>query len=286
MTVAAVVAGNTVVLKPSSQSPVIAAKFMELVKEAEVPDGVINFLTGSGAKIGDYLVADARTRMIAFTGSKNVGLHIQELASRPVRGQRWIKRVIAEMGGKNAIVIDQSAPLEEALHGVLASSFGYQGQKCSACSRVYIHPAVYDAFVERFVKLVKQMSVGPAENPVHSMGPVISESAREGILQYISCGKKHGRLLAGGFDAGLSDGFFIQPTVFDRMAKSCKVLQEEIFGPVVVLNRIKSFEEGIAEANASDYGLTGAIYSTNPAHILMAEERFFCGNLYINRKCT
>ena len=286
MTAAAVVAGNTVVLKPSSQSPVIAAKFMELVKEAQVPPGVINFLTGAGGKIGDFLVADPRTRMIAFTGSKTVGLHINALAAQPSRGQRWVKRVIAEMGGKNAIVVDQSASFEDAVQGVLATAFGYQGQKCSACSRAYIHEAIYGAFVERFVKLVKQIRVGPSENRANYMGPVVSASAREGILKYIACGKKHGRLLAGGFKAALPEGFFIQPTVFDRVAKTCKVLKEEIFGPVVVLSRIKSFEEGIREANASDYGLTGAAYTTDPAHIRLAAEQFFCGNLYINRKCT
>jgi len=289
MTAAAVVTGNTVVLKPSSQSPVIAAKFMELVKEAQVPAGVINFLTGAGGKIGDFLVADPRTRMIAFTGSKTVGLHINALAAQPGPGQRWIKRVIAEMGGKNAIVVDQSASLEESAQGVLASAFGYQGQKCSACSRVYIHQAIYDAFVERFVKLVKQIRVGPSEDRANYMGPVISASARDGILKYIACGKKHGRLLTSPsplMGEGRGEGFYVPPTVFDRMAKTCKVLKEEIFGPVVVLNRIKSFKEGIHEANASDYGLTGAVYTTDPAHIQLAGERFFCGNLYINRKCT
>lgn len=307
MTAAAVVTGNTVVLKPSSQSPVIAAKFMELVKEAELPPGVVNFLTGGGGKIGDFLVADPRTRMIAFTGSKTVGLHINALAAQASPGQRWIKRVIAEMGGKNAIVVDESASLEDAVQGVLSSAFGYQGQKCSACSRAYIHQSIYDAFVERFVKLVKQIRVGPPENRANYMGPVISASARDGILKYIACGKKHGRLLtppsplAGDHGAHTSsysapspaslresgsEGFYVPPTVFDRMTKSCKVLNEEIFGPVVVLTKIRNFEEGIREANASDYGLTGAVYSADPAHAKLAGERFFCGNLYINRKCT
>jgi len=286
MTTAAVVTGNTVVLKPSSQSPIIAAKFMEVVAEAEVPPGVVNFLTGAGRSIGDLLVSDARTRMVAFTGSKSVGLHINELTGRPAKRQKWIKRVIAEMGGKNAIIVDESASIEDAAQGVMVSAFGYQGQKCSACSRAYIHESVYEPFVDRLLKKVQQIRVGPADLLDHFMGPVISADAYHSILNYIACGRKHGRLLAGQAAGTDRTGYFIQPTVIDRLARTCKVWSEEIFGPVLALGKIKSFEDGLREANSTDYGLTGAIYSQDPAHWEQARREFFCGNLYINRKCT
>jgi 1-pyrroline-5-carboxylate dehydrogenase len=285
MTTAALVAGNTVVLKPSSQSPVIAAKFVELALEAGLPAGVMSFLTGAGADIGDYLVGDSRTRMIAFTGSKSVGLHINALAAQAPPGQKWVKRVIAEMGGKNAVIVDASADLESAAQGAVASAFGYQGQKCSACSRLYVHTAVYEDFVELFLEKVKKIRQGPSDDYENFMGPVISENAKKTIQKYIAIGKKEGRSLNPSV-LPKGEGFFLPPTVFDRLPEQSRLFQEEIFGPVLAIDQVKSFDEALTKANATDYGLTGAVYSTDPAHLEQAREQFFCGNLYLNRKCT
>jgi 1-pyrroline-5-carboxylate dehydrogenase len=286
MTAAAVVAGNTVVLKPSSQSPVIAAQFMALAEEAGVPPGVINLVSGSGAVLGDYLVKDPRTRMIAFTGSREIGLHINALAAAPAKGPLWIKRVIAEMGGKNAIVIDESAALDEAVAGVWRSAFGYQGQKCSACSRVYVHAGIYDAFVERLRQQVQAITLGPADVFGNFMGPVVSRASQTKILKMIAKGRRRGRLLTGGAAVRPKEGFYIQPTVFERLPWSSPIWSQEIFGPVVALAKVASFEEGLERANDSEYGLTGAVYSADPAHLDKARHEFFCGNLYLNRKCT
>ncbi len=286
MTVAAVVTGNTVVLKPSSQSPVIAAKFMELVQEAALPPGVVNLLTGAGRSIGDYLVKDPRTRMVAFTGSRTVGLHINALAAQTSRGQRWIKRVIAEMGGKNAIIVDASADVEAAAEAVVASAYGYQGQKCSACSRVFVHESVHDDFVERLLSKIKALKIGSAEVFENVMGPVISQDAMQGILRYIAIGKRQGRLLTGGKRTLADRGFYIEPTLFDRLPASSPLLHEEIFGPVLALAKVRSFADGLRQANTSVYGLTGAVFARDRSVLEEAKREFFCGNLYLNRKCT
>lgn len=286
MTSAALVTGNTVVLKPSSQSPVIAAKFVELAEEAGLPAGVINWVAGAGRSIGNFLVKDPRTRLVAFTGSRAVGLQIHARAARAVPNQRWMKRVIAEMGGKNAILVDGSADIEAAVQGVLASAFGYQGQKCSACSRAYIHADVYEPFVERLIQQVRQIRIGPAEAYENGMGPVISEDARRGILKYMALGRRQGRLLYGGGTAKPDEGFFLQPTLFDRLPETSPLWTEEIFGPVLALREMGAFEKGLELANATDYGLTGAVFSNDPAHLDLARREFFCGNLYLNRKCT
>jgi 1-pyrroline-5-carboxylate dehydrogenase len=288
MTTAAIVTGNTVVLKPSSQSPVIAAKFMELVEEAGVPPGVINFLTGSGGTIGDYLVGDARTRMIAFTGSKAVGLHINALAAQHAKGQRWIKRVIAEMGGKNAVIVDATADVDAAVDGVLASAYGYQGQKCSACSRAYVHESFYDHFVDNLTAKIKGIAIGPARVPENFMGPVISAGAMKGIQRYIEIGKRQGRMLNSALRSTprAGEGFYVAPTLFDRLPKHSPVVQEEIFGPVLAITKIKSLADGLEQANSTVYGLTGAVYARDRAALDLAREKFFCGNLYLNRKCT
>jgi 1-pyrroline-5-carboxylate dehydrogenase len=284
MTMAAVVTGNTVVLKPSSQSPVTAAKFMELVDEANVPPGVVNLLTGAGSVIGDYLVKDSRTRMVAFTGSKAVGLRINAVAAES-RSARWIKRVIAEMGGKNAILVDASASVDAAAEAVVASAFGYQGQKCSACSRVYVHEKLYSPFLDQLVQRTEALALGPAREFHNTLGPVISAKAMNGIQRFISIGRKQGRLVTGG-KAVSRDGFYLAPAIFERLPSLSPVWREEIFGPVLAVAKVKSFKDGLRQANSTDYGLTGAVFAQDPAILDQARAEMFCGNLYLNRKCT
>jgi len=285
MTVAALVAGNTVVIKPSSDTPTIAAKFAEVLAEAGFPPLSYTLLVGSGGEIGDLLVEHPRTRFISFTGSREVGLRINEIAARPRAGQIWIKRVVAEMGGKDAIIVDDEADLDAAVQGVLASAFGYQGQKCSACSRAIVVDSVYAAFLARLVPLVQAIAVGPSDDPRNYMGPVINERSRRTILDYIEIGRKEGRLLAGGNPAP-GDGYFVQPTVIADIDSHSRLFQEEIFGPVLAVTRARDFEHALELANDTEYGLTGAVYTRNSAKIEAAKERFFVGNLYINRKCT
>src|SRR5436309_4058379 len=285
MTTAALVTGNTVVLKPSSEDPTIAAKFAEALLQAGFPERSFCLLTGSGSAIGDLLVEHPRTRFVAFTGSRDVGLRINELAARHQKGQVWIKRVIAEMGGKDAIVVDADCDLDQAVEGVAVSAFGYQGQKCSACSCAIVDEKVYGQFLEKLIARVAGIRVGAADDPANYMGPVISDSARKSILSYIEVGKREGRLLAGGV-AHEGDGYFIRPTVIADVAPGARIFQEEIFGPVLAVSKSGDFEQALEMANDSQYGLTGAVYSNNPEHIRQARERFFVGNLYVNRKCT
>ncbi|MGO9239609.1 MAG: L-glutamate gamma-semialdehyde dehydrogenase [Bryobacteraceae bacterium] len=285
MTVAALVAGNTVVLKPSSDTPTIAAKFAEVLSEAGFPAHSCTLLVGSGGEVGDLLVEHPRTRFVSFTGSREVGLRINELAARPHAGQIWIKRVAAEMGGKDAIIVDDEADLAAAAQGVLASAFGYQGQKCSACSRAIVAASVYDAFLAKLVPLVQAIQVGPCEDPCNYMGPVINDRSRRTILDYIEIGKKEGRLLTGGA-AAPGEGYFVQPTVIADIDSKSRLFQEEIFGPVLAVTRARDFEHALELANDTEYGLTGSAYTRNPAKIEAAKERFFVGNLYFNRKCT
>jgi 1-pyrroline-5-carboxylate dehydrogenase len=285
MTTAALVTGNTVVIKPSSETPTVAAKFAELLLEAGFPDRSFSFLPGSGSAIGDPLVQHPKTRFIAFTGSRDVGLHINELAARTQPGQKWIKRVIAEMGGKDAIIVDRDADLEKAVDDVVASAFGYQGQKCSACSRAIVDEHVYDDFLDRVKKKTEKLTVGPSEDPANYMGPVISDGARRTILQYIDVGSKEGKPLTGG-GAAPGDGYFIKPTVIADVKSDARIFQEEIFGPVLAITKAKDFAHALDLANDSQYGLTGAVFSNSPEHIREARERFFVGNLYLNRKCT
>lgn len=285
MTTAALVAGNTVVLKPSSDAPAIAAFVMQILEEAGVPPGVVNFLTGSGGTVGDAIVQNPKTRFIAFTGSKEAGLHIVEEAARPRPGQKWIKRVIAEMGGKDFIIVDEDADLEDALAGVRTSAFGYQGQKCSACSRLILHEKIYTDFVRRLAAAAAQIKVGPSMDPGNYMGPVINENAMKSILQYIETGKKEGTLVAGG-GCGDAGGFFIEPTIIADVQPSARIAREEIFGPVLAVLKAKNMEEAIQIANDTEYGLTGSVYSFNQQHLQQAKEECHVGNLYLNRKCT
>jgi 1-pyrroline-5-carboxylate dehydrogenase len=285
MSAAALVAGNTVVIKPSSDTPIIAAKFAEVLRAAGFPGRSFSLLVGAGAQVGDTLVTHPKTRFISFTGSKEVGLRINELAAKPQPGQIWIKRVVAEMGGKDAIVVDAGAYLERAVDGVLVSAFGFQGQKCSACSRAIVHTAVYDQFLAKLVPKVEALRVGPSDDPGNYMGPVINDRARQSILRYIEKGKSEGRLVAGG-EAVEGKGYFIRPTVFADVPPDATVFREEIFGPVLTVTRARDFDEALALANATEYGLTGAVYSNDAAKIRKATEQFFVGNLYFNRKCT
>jgi 1-pyrroline-5-carboxylate dehydrogenase len=285
MATAALVTGNTVVIKPSSETPTIAAKFAEAMVEAGVPSKAFSLLTGSGAAIGDVLVAHPKTRFISFTGSREVGLHINELAAKTPKGQIWIKRVVAEMGGKDAIIVDRDADLDQAVTGVLFSAFGYQGQKCSACSRAIVDGAVYDDFLLKLKSKVEMLTIGPSDQLENYMGPVISARARDTILAYIETGKKEGRLISGGSQTP-GDGYFIQPTVIADVDSKARVFQEEIFGPVLAVTKAKDFDHALDLANDSDYGLTGAVYTNDKAKAEKARRRFFVGNLYINRKCT
>lgn len=285
MTTAALVTGNTVVIKPSSDTPTIAAKFAEVLAEAGFPDESYTLMVGSGGEVGDLIVTHPRTRFISFTGSREVGLRINELAAKTSPGQIWIKRVIAEMGGKDAIIVDEEADLDAAVQGVLWSAFGYQGQKCSACSRAIVSEKLYDAFLERLAAKVAEIKVGPADDPSYYMGPVINQRAMETILEYIEVGKKEGRLIAGGKRLA-GDGYFLEPTVIADIQPEARLFQEEIFGPVLAVTKARDFEEALAMANNSDYGLTGAVFTANPAKIEKAKDQFFAGNLYINRKCT
>ena len=285
MSVAALVTGNTIVLKPSSETPTIAAKFAEVLLAAGFPARSFALCTGSGSVVGDLLVEHPKTRFVSFTGSRDVGLRINELAAKPRKGQIWIKRVIAEMGGKDAIIVDREADVESAATGVVQSAYGYQGQKCSACSRAIVDEKVYDQFVEKVREKVSALTMGAPEDPANYMGPVISASAKKTILNYIETGKREGRLIAGG-EAGPGDGYFIQPTVIADVDSKARIFQEEIFGPVLAVTKAKDFDHALALANDSEYGLTGAVYSKNPEKIQRAKDEMFVGNLYINRKCT
>ncbi|MBN6886145.1 1-pyrroline-5-carboxylate dehydrogenase [Cytobacillus horneckiae] len=284
-TVAAIVAGNTVLLKPASTTPIVAAKFVEVLEEAGLPKGVLNFLPGSGAEVGDYLVDHKDTRFISFTGSRDVGLRINERASKLNEGQIWIKRVIAEMGGKDTIVVDKEADLELAAQSIVASAFGFSGQKCSACSRAVIVEEVYDQVLNRVVEITKDKKAGNPEDTSHFTGPVIDQAAFNKIMSYIEIGKEEGKLMAGG-EGDDSKGYFIQPTIFADLTPEARIMKEEIFGPVVGFMKAKDFDEAIEIANHTEYGLTGAVITNNRENIQKAREDFHVGNLYFNRGCT
>jgi len=285
MTSAAIVTGNTVILKPSSDSAVIAARFVELMHELGLPPGVLNFVPGDGPTVGEQLVTDPRTRFISFTGSKGVGLRINELAAKTPPGQKWIKRVVAEMGGKDAIVVADDADLDAAVAGVVASAFGFSGQKCSACSRAIVDAALYDRFLDKLVPAVKALPVGDPMVYGNTVGPVINEKAAEKIAGYIAVGAGEGRLVAGGRRAA-GDGYFIEPTVIADVDPQARIAQEEIFGPVLAVIRARDYDHALEIANGTEFGLTGAVFSASEERLRRAEDEFFVGNLYLNRKCT
>lgn len=284
-TVAAIVSGNTAVLKPASATPIIAAKFAAALKEAGLPEGVLNFVPGSGGDIGDYLVDHPRTRFISFTGSRDVGTRIYERAAKVQDGQIWLKRVIAEMGGKDTIVVDKDADLELAAQSIAASAFGFSGQKCSACSRAVVLADVYDQVLNRVVQLANELAVGDPAKAGTNVGPVIDQAAFNKITGYIGIGKEEGKLAAGG-EADDSKGYFIHPTVIADLKPDARVMQEEIFGPVVAFAKAADFDEALAIANNTAYGLTGAVISNHRGHLEQARENFHVGNLYFNRGCT
>jgi 1-pyrroline-5-carboxylate dehydrogenase len=286
MTAASIVTGNTVILKPSSDSPTIAAKFVEVLEEAGMPGGVVNFCPGSGSSFGNAIVEHKKTRFIAFTGSRDVGLEIHERAAKHQKGQIWIKRTILEMGGKDSIMVCADSDIDVAVDGVVASAFGFSGQKCSACSRAIVEATVYDLFLERLRERVAKLTVGdPATNP--NMGPVVNKAALDSILAYIETGKKEGRLLAGGNAVKNEEGgYFLEPTVIADIAPEAVVSQEEIFGPVLAVIKVADFDEGLKVANNTEYGLTGAIYTSSRDALDIARNEYHVGNLYFNRKCT
>lgn len=288
MTSASLVAGNTVVLKPASTSPVIAYKLCELFWQQHIPAGVLNFLPGPGGAIGDTVVDHPLTRYIAFTGSKEVGLRIFERAAKVHPGQLWLKRTILEMGGKDAVLVDETADLEAAAQGIVSSGFGYQGQKCSAGSRAIIHADVYEEIAGRVVELTEQLKVGETDKGQDVyMGPVIDQKAFNDIMDYIAYGREHHELLTGGQAIETdTNGYFITPTIFGGVPGDDKIAQEEIFGPVVALVKAGSYDEMLDVANSTQYGLTGAVYSNDRERLERARREFHVGNLYFNRKCT
>jgi RHH-type proline utilization regulon transcriptional repressor/proline dehydrogenase/delta 1-pyrroline-5-carboxylate dehydrogenase len=286
MTSAAIAAGNSVVLKPASFSPIIAAKLVHILCQAGLPDGVINFVPGMGGEIGDVLVQHPDTQMIAFTGSREIGCRINRLAAEITPGQQHLKRVLAEMGGKNAIIVDADADLDEAVLGTVQSAFGFQGQKCSACSRVIVLESVYEQFVHRIVEATRSLVIGPPEHPASFMGPVVAESAKKNILRYIGIGKTEATLAFEQEVAQLGDGYYVSPTIFSEVPPKAIIAQEEIFGPVLSVLRAKDLEAALQIALDTDYALTGGIYSRSPANIARARKEYRVGNLYINRKIT
>src|SRR5580658_3148725 len=285
MTAAALVTGNTVILKPSEESPAVAAKMVEILYEAGIPRDALSFLTGAGEIVGDALVKHPKTRFITFTGSKEVGLLISEAAGKKVPGQIWIKRTVLEMGGKDATIVDEEADIDAAVEGVAQAAFGYQGQKCSACSRAIVSEKVYDSFVAKITERAKKVTVGPSELPGNYMGPVVSRAALETVLGYIDVGKKEGRVVVGG-ERAPGDGYFVQATVIADVDPQARIAQEEIFGPVLAVIKAKDFDHALEIANGTEFGLTGGVYSRNAEKLEKARENFYVGNLYLNRKCT
>lgn len=285
MTMAAVVTGNTVVLKPSSDSPTIAAKFMEIVEEAGLPPGVVNFLTGSAAT-GEAMVTNPKTRFISFTGSKGVGLHINEEAAKTRDGQIWIKRVVAEMGGKDAIVVADDADLDSAASGIVAAAFGFQGQKCSACSRLIVDEKVHDELLEKVVAITKTLKLGqPAEGDTN-IAAVINKRSFDQTLGYIQKGVEEGGTVVTGGTGDETRGFYIEPTVIADVQPGATIEQEEIFAPVLAVIKAHNFDHALEIANDTEFGLTGAVYSTDQGNLEKARREFHVGNLYLNRKCT
>ena len=286
MTAASIGCGNTVVLKPSSDAPAIAYKFFEVLEEAGMPSGVVNFMTGSGAEVGDVVVDHPKTRYIAFTGSKEIGLRINERAAKVQEGQIWIKRVIAEMGGKDSIIVEADANVDDAATGVVQAAFGFQGQKCSACSRAIIHADIYDEMVGKIVERTEKIRVGDPTDATTYMSAVVNQKAFKTINDYIEKGQEEGgRVVTGGGSDG-EKGFFIEPTVIADVKPGDTIEQEEIFGPVLAVIRAQDFDDALRIANDTEFGLTGALYTSDPAKIERARREFHVGNLYFNRKCT
>jgi 1-pyrroline-5-carboxylate dehydrogenase len=286
MTGAALVAGNTVVLKPASTAPAIAYKFAEIMFEAGLPRKALTFLPGPGSQIGDALVDHPLTRMIAFTGSKEVGLRIYERASKVHEGQLWLKRTILEMGGKDAQVVDETADPDTAAAAIVAGAFGFQGQKCSACSRAIVVEDIYDDVLERAVEKARQLTMGDTTRKGVFMGAVIDKSAFRSIREYIEIGKSEGRLMLGGEVDESREGYFIPPTIIADVDPNARIAQEEIFGPVCAFIKARDYDHALEIANGTEYGLTGGVFSNSRERLERAREEFHVGNLYLNRKIT
>ena len=285
MTMAAVVAGNTVVLKPSSDSPTIAAKFVEILEEVGLPKGVVNFVTGSAAT-GEAMTTSSKTRFISFTGSKGVGLHINEVAAKPREGQIWIKRVVAEMGGKDAIVVADDADLDSAAAGVVSAAYGFQGQKCSACSRLIVDEKVHDELLEKIVALTEKLNIGQPTEGSTNVAAVINKRAFDKTLEYIRKGTEEGGQVVTGGTGDDSQGYFIVPTIVDNVKPGDTIEQEEIFAPVLAVIKARDYDHALDIANGTEFGLTGAVYSNSQERLDRARREFHVGNLYLNRKCT
>lgn len=285
MTMAAVVAGNTVVLKPSSDSPTIAAKFVEILEEIGLPKGVVNFVTGS-AKTGEAMVTHPKTRFISFTGSKGVGLHINQVAARPQDGQIWIKRVVAEMGGKDAIVVADDADIDAAALGAVQAAFGFQGQKCSACSRLIVDEKVHDEVLSKVVELTGKLTVGDPTDGTTNVAAVINKRSFDTTLKYISKGVEEGGEIVAGGTGDESKGYFILPTVISNVLPGDTIEQEEIFAPVLAVIKARDYDHALEIANGTEFGLTGSVYSASEERLERAKREFHVGNLYLNRKCT
>ena len=285
MATAAIVSGNTIVLKPSSDAPATAYQLVSIMEEAGLPPGVLNYLTGPGALAGEKLVRHPKTRFISFTGSMEVGLGINKAAAEMVDGQVWIKRVVAEMGGKDAIIVDSEANLEEAAIGVVSSAFGYNGQKCSACSRLIVVEDVHEELMKKVVEKTSALKLGDPTERTNFMGPVVNESSIRKIEEYVEIGKEEGKLLIGG-ERGEGNGYYYKPTIFDEIDRGARLAQEEIFGPVLAVLKAKDFDDALDIANDTIFGLTGAVFTDNNDKWEKSVREFHVGNLYRNRKCT
>ena len=286
MTMAPIAVGNAVIIKPASNTPIIGYQMVQLMIEAGVPAGVVNYLPGSGSEIGDRLVDHPRTRFVAFTGSKDIGVRIFERAAKLQPGQRWLKRVTAEMGGKDAIIVDASADVDAAVAGIVTSAFGFSGQKCSACSRALVHAEVYDAVVAGVVERTRRLvTVGAGTEGTATMGAVVDEQQYQSITRYLEIGQKEGRQVYQG-EVPDGSGYYVPPTIFADVPADARIACEEIFGPVLAIVKVADFDEALRVANDSEYGLTGSVYARDRAVLERAREEFEVGNLYLNRKCT
>ncbi len=287
MSCAALVTGNSVILKPAEQSSVTAAKLMEIYIRAGVPPGVVNYLPGKGEVVGEALVRHNKVAIVAFTGSMEVGLHINKIAADVGKGQYFVKKVITEMGGKNAIIVDSTADLDEAAKGVVVSAFGFGGQKCSACSRVILLEEIYDTFLERLIDATRSIVIGKPEEPETFLTPLIDRDAVSKAKRYIEIGRKEGRvLLEMEILPEMREGYYVAPIIFGDISPESRLAQEEIFAPVLAVIKVRDFGEALKVANSTRFALTGGVFSTTPEHIELAKCKFKVGNLYINRKIT
>jgi 1-pyrroline-5-carboxylate dehydrogenase len=286
MTMAAVVTGNTTVLKPSPDAPTIAYKFMEVLEEIGLPKGVVNFVAGSGTKVGELMVKSPKTRFISFTGSKAVGLHIYEEAAKTQPGQRWMKRVVAEMGGKDAIIVCEDADIDAAALGTVQAAFGFQGQKCSACSRLIVDEKVHDELIEKIIAHTEKLKIGEAIDGETNMTAVINDKSFAKATSMIKKGIEEGGEVVTGGKGDDAKGFYVEPTIIKNVKPGDTIEQNEIFAPVLAVIKVNGFDEALRVANGTEYGLTGSVYSASEEILERSRKEFHVGNLYLNRKCT